>query len=249
VGGARRPFDFDHDRCMAPLPRACQLVVGGAYGTHGDDERPMVQAGSDALLGPTDDIVLSNEEWVIDFGAGLAVVTGDVVMDATPDDVHQQIRLLMLASEVSLRHLGLPQSRPATSCSPVAATPDELGDARRDTKVHLPLRTSWNGHLAGQPNGGVDMAFNFAQLIAHLARTRQVRAGSIVGSGVVSNRDASRGHASIAGQRGWKMAEQWQAVPAFMRLGEMVRIELLDERDGSVLGADRAEDCETGEVI
>lgn len=197
----------------------------------------MTQCASDDLLGPTDDIVVAHEEWGIDFGAGMAVVTGDVARDATPDDAHQQIRLLMLVNEVSLRNLGALQFRPATSFSPVAITPDELGDAWRDAKVHLPLRTSWNGQLVSQPDAGADMAFNFAQLIAHLARTRNVRAGSIVGSGIVTNRDASRGYACIAEQRDREMAEHGQAVTQFMRFGDTVRIEALDEKGRPVFGA------------
>jgi fumarylacetoacetate (FAA) hydrolase len=180
VGRARRPFDFDPSRCMAPLPRAYQLVVGAAYDNHAEDESRMAQVGSYAQLGPMDDIVVAHEEWSIDFGVGVAVVMGDLAMGATPDDAHHQIRLLMLVNEVVLRNLGLLQSRPETSFSPVAVTPDELNDAWRDAKVHLPLRTSWNGRLVGQPDAGVDMAFNFAQLIAHAARTRSVWAGSIV---------------------------------------------------------------------
>jgi fumarylacetoacetate (FAA) hydrolase len=237
AGRARRPFDFDPGRCMAPLPRAYQLAVGAAYGGADEDEPRMVLVGGDALLGPTDDIVVAHEEWGIDFGAGLAVVTGDVAIGATPDDAHQQIRLLMLVNEVSLRNLGLPQSRPATGFSPVAVTPDELGDAWRDAKVHLPLRTSWNGHLVGQPDAGADMAFNFAQLIAHLARTRNVRAGSIVGSGIVSSRDASFGYTSIGAQRGAEIAEHGEAVTLFMRFGDTVRIEILDQRGRSAFGA------------
>jgi fumarylacetoacetate (FAA) hydrolase len=243
---ARRPFDFDPGRCMAPLPRACQMVVGAAFGHHGDDEPRMVQCASDDLRGPTDDIVVAHEEWGIDFGAGVAAVTGDVAMGATPDEAHQQIRLLMLANEVSLRNLmqselekgaGLLQSRPATGFSPVAVTPDELGDAWHGAKAYLALRASWNGCLVGQLDAGADMAFNFAQLIAHLARTRNIRTGSIVGSGVVANRDASRGYASIAEQRSREMVEHGQAVTQFMRFGDVVRIEVLDEKGKSMLGA------------
>jgi fumarylacetoacetate (FAA) hydrolase len=237
AGRARRPFDFEPGNCMAPLPRAYQLVVGAAYGDRAEDEPRMAHAGSDALLGPTDDIVLGHEEWGIDFGAGMAVVTGDVAMGATPDDAYQQIRLLMLVNEVSLRNLGSLQSRPVTSCSPVALTPDELGDAWRDAKVHLPLRTSWNGHLVGQPDAGVDMAFNFAQLIAHLARARNVRTGSIVGSGIVTNRDMSRGYASIAEQRSREVGEHGEAVTPFVRFGDVVRIEMLDEAAKPIFGA------------
>ncbi|KGF81369.1 fumarylacetoacetate hydrolase [Massilia sp. JS1662] len=238
AGRARRPFDFDPGRCMAPLPRAYQFVVGEAYGARSDDEPRMIQCGSDDLLGPTDDIVVAHEEWGIDFGAGVAVVTGDVAMGATPDDAHQQIRLLMLANEVSLRNLIPPElARPATSFSPVAVTPDELGDAWRDARAHLLLRTSWNGHLVGQLESGVDMAFNFAQLIAHLARTRNVRAGSIVGSGIVLNGEAVRGYACIAEQRRREILEHGEAVTQFMRFGDMVRIETLDANGASVMGA------------
>ncbi|WP_449405729.1 fumarylacetoacetate hydrolase family protein [Massilia phosphatilytica] len=237
AGRARRSFDFEPARCMAPLPRACQLVVGAPYGDQIDDAPRMTQCASDDLLAPMGDIVVAHEEWGIDFGAGVAVVTGDVAMGATPDDAHQQICLVMLVNEVSLRNLELPQSRPATSFSPIAVTPDELGDAWRDAKVHLPLRTSWNGHLVGQPDAGADMPFNLAQLIAHLARTRNVRAGSIVGSGIVSDRDASRGYASIAAQRSREVSEHGEAVTGFMRFGDTVRIEMLDEKGKSIFGA------------
>jgi fumarylacetoacetate (FAA) hydrolase len=225
AGTARRAFDFDPGRCMAPLPRAYQLA-GAAGGGQADDEPWMGWSGSDDLLGATDDIVLAHQEWGVDFGAGVAVVTDDVAMGATPDEASQQIRLVMLANEVVLRNLvpaevargcGLLQSRPATSFSPVAATPDELGDAWRDAKVHLPLRASWNGRLVGQPDTGAGMTFNFAQLIAHLARTRKVRAGTIIGSGSLASGD--------------------DAVAAFMRFDDMVRIDMLDENGKSIFGA------------
>jgi fumarylacetoacetate (FAA) hydrolase len=231
---------------MAPLPRAGQFVVAAAYGDAADGEPLMVQVASDDLLGPMDDIVLAHEAWGIDFGAGLAVLTGDVACGATPDEAFQQIRLLMLVNEVSLRNLaapgqaqgaGLLQSRPATGCSPVAVTPDELGDAWRDARVHLPLRTSWNGRVVGQPDAGADMAFNFAQLIAHLARTRNVRAGSIVGSGAVWNRDASRGFASIDTQRRRETIEHGEPVTAFMRFDDTAGIDMLDDKGKSVFGA------------
>ncbi|WP_296949142.1 fumarylacetoacetate hydrolase family protein [uncultured Massilia sp.] len=261
AGRARRPFDFDPARCMAPLPRAYQRVDGSAYVSHvepahrarGADVPPsfpedpvMAQGCSDDLLGPMDDIVLAHEEWGIDFGAEVAVVTGDLAMGATPDDALQQVRLLVLANDVTLRHLaaaeletgcGLLQSKPATAFSPVAVTPDELGDAWRDAKVHLPLRATWNGRLVGQPDTGADMAFNFAQLVAHLCKTRKVRAGTIVGSGTVSNQDASRGYACIAAQRGLETSETGAAVTAFMRFGDTIRIEMLDAKGKSVFGA------------
>jgi len=260
-GGARRAFDFDPARCMAPLPRAFQWADGSAYVNHvelvrkarGAEMPPsfredplMYQGGSDDFLGPMDDIVLAHEEWGIDFEAEVAVITGDVPMGATPDDAHGQIRLLMLANDVSLRNLippelakgfGFLQSKPATSFSPVAVTPDELGEAWRGGKVHLPLRSTWNGRLVGQPDAGTDMVFNFPQLIAHLAKTRNVRAGSIVGSGTVSNQDASKGYSCIAEQRCLETLEHGEPVTGFMRFGDTIRIEMLDAAGKSVFGA------------
>ena len=223
---------------LAPLPRAYQFVLGESDGARSHGEPRVVQCASDDLLGPMDDIVVAHEEWGIEVGAGIAVVTGDVAMGATPDDAHQQIWLLMLVNEISLRNL-IPSgpTRSTASFSPVAVTPDELGDAWRDAKAHLPLRTSWNGHLVGQLDPGVDMAFNFAQLIAHLARARNVRAGSIVGSGIVSNEAAVRGYACIAEQRRREILEHGEAVTQFMRFGGMVRIETLDENGAHVMGA------------
>jgi fumarylacetoacetate (FAA) hydrolase len=260
-GRARRAFDFDPARCMAPLPRAFQWADGSAYVNHVElvrkargaempesfwDEPLMYQGGSDDFLGPMDDIVLAHEEWGIDFEAEVAVVTGDVAMGATPDEAHGQIRLLMLANDVSLRNLippelakgfGFLQSKPATSFSPVAVTPDELGEAWHGGKVHLPLRSTWNGRLVGQPDAGVDMVFNFPQLIAHLCKTRNVRAGSIVGSGTVSNKDASKGYSCIAEQRCLETIEHGTAVTNFMRFGDTIRIEMLDEKGKSIFGA------------
>jgi len=252
AGRTRRPFDFDPARCMAPLPRAYQWADGSAYVNHVElvrkargaempasfwEDPLMYQGGSDDFLGPMDDIVLAHEEWGIDFEAEVAAITGDVRMGATPDEAHQQIRLLMLANDVSLRKLERLQSKPATSFSPVAVTPDELGDAWRGGKVHLPLRSTWNERLVGQPDAGVDMVFNFPQLIAHLCKTRNVRAGSIVGSGTVSNKDASRGYSCIAEQRCLETIEFGQPVTQFMRFGNTIRIEMLDEKGKSVFGA------------
>jgi len=261
AGRARRAFDFDPARCMAPLPRACQWAAGAAYLNHVElarkadgtgpapalrDDPLMYQGGSDDLLGPLDDIILAHEEWGIDFDAGIAAITGDVPMGATPDQAHDQIRLLVLVNDVSLRKLSAPelaksfgfvQSKPATGFSPLAVTPDELGDAWRGGKVHLPLRAAWNGRLAGQPDAGADMAFNFPQLIAHLGKTRNVRAGSIVGSGTVSNQDASTGYACIAEQRWRETIEHGEAVTNFMRFGDTIRIEMLDAAGKSIFGA------------
>ena len=260
-GRARRPFDFDPAACMAPLPRAYGWADGSAYVNHVElvrkarkaempasfwEDPLMYQGGSDDLLGPMDDIVLAHEEWGIDFESEVAVVTGDVPMGATPDEAHGQIRLLMLANDVSLRNLipdelakgfGFLQSKPATGFSPVAVTPDELGEAWRGGKVHLPLRSVWNGRLVGRPDAGVDMVFNFPQLIAHLAKSRNVRAGSIIGSGTVSNKDASKGYSCIAEQRCLESIEFGEPVTQFMRFGDTIRIEMLDQKGKSIFGA------------
>ncbi|GGY75191.1 fumarylacetoacetate hydrolase family protein [Pseudoduganella plicata] len=260
-GKARRTFEFDPRRCMAPLPRAYQWAECSAYLHHVELLRkaeggempasfrrqpPTVQGASDDLLGPTDDIVVANEAWGIDFAAQLAAVTDDVPMGATPDDAYQRIRLLMLANGVSLRHLlqdelvrgcGAFRSRPATAFSPVAVTPDELGEAWQDAKVHLPLRASWNGRLVGQPHVGKDMTFNFAQLIAHAASTRRLRTGTILGTGPVSNKDAKKGYSCIAEKRILETIAEGKPVTAFMAFGDTVRIEMLDADGKSVFGA------------
>jgi fumarylacetoacetate (FAA) hydrolase len=206
----------------------------------------MYQGGSDDFLGPTADIVLAHEEWGIDFEAELAVITDDVPMGSTADDAHLHIKLLMLVNDVSLRELiapelakgfGFLQSKPATSFSPVAVTPDELGDAWKGGKVHLPLRSIWNGRLVGQPHAGEDMVFNFPQLIAHLCKTRNARAGSIIGSGTVSNKDASRGYSCIAEQRCLETIADGEARTPFMRFGDTIRIEMLDAGGKSIFGA------------
>jgi fumarylacetoacetate (FAA) hydrolase len=261
AGDARRPFDFDPAKCMAPLPRAYQWADGSAYVNHVElvrrarnaempasfwEDPLMYQGGSDDLLGPMDGIELAHEEWGIDFEAEVAVVTDDVPMGATPDEAFGHIKLLMIANDVSLRNLipaelakgfGFFQSKPATSFAPVAVTPDELGDAWKDAKVHLPLRSTWNGRPVGQPDAGVDMVFNFAQLIAHLCKTRNARAGTIIGSGTVSNKDTSRGYSCIAEKRCLEMIESGEASTPFMRFGDTIRIEMLDGAGKSIFGA------------
>ena len=260
-GRARRSFDFEPANCMAPLPRAFQWADGSAYVNHVElvrkargaelppsfwEDPLMYQGGSDDLLGPTDDIALFHEEWGIDFEAEVAVITDDVPMGVTPDQAHQRIRLLMLANDVSLRNLipdelakgfGFVQAKPATSFSPVAVTPDELGDAWKGGKVHLPLLSTWNDKLVGKPQAGVDMTFNFPQLIAHLAKSRNVRAGSIVGSGTVSNKDAKRGYSCIAEQRAREMIADGAPATPFMAFGDTIRIEMLNADGKSVFGA------------
>ncbi|MES2297010.1 MAG: fumarylacetoacetate hydrolase family protein [Pseudomonadota bacterium] len=260
-GRAARSADFDPAACMAPLPRAYQWADGSAYVNHvelvrkarGADmpdsfwEDPlMYQGGSDDFLGPCADIVLAHEEWGIDFEGEVAVITGDVPMGSTPDQAHQQIRLLMLVNDVSLRNLiapelakgfGFLQSKPASSFSPVAVTPDELGEAWRGGKVHLPLRVHWNSKLVGKPEAGVDMVFNFPQLIAHLCKSRNARAGSIVGSGTVSNKDAARGYACIAEKRCLEAIADGAPSTPYMAFGDSVKIEMLDSGGKSIFGA------------
>lgn len=261
AGKAARSFDFDPKRCMAPLPRAYQWADGSAYVNHVElvrkarnAEMPesfwhdplMYQGGSDDFIGPTDDIVLASEEWGIDFEGEVAVITDDVPMGTAAQQAASHIKLLMLVNDVSLRNLipaelakgfGFFQSKPASSFSPVAVTPDELGSAWQDGKLHLPLRATWNGKLVGQPNAGVDMVFSFPQLIAHLARTRNARAGSIIGSGTVSNKDSGKGYTCIAEKRCLEMIADGEAKTPFMRFGDTIRIEMLDASGKSIFGA------------
>ncbi|MBS0308073.1 MAG: fumarylacetoacetate hydrolase family protein [Proteobacteria bacterium] len=260
-GRAHRSFDFDPARCMAPLPRAYQWVDGSTYVSHVERVRrsrhaempasfqndPLIyQGGSDDFIGPTDDILLASEEWGIDFEGEVAVMTDDVPMGVQADAALAHVRLLMLVNDVSLRNLvpaelakgfGFYQAKPASSFSPVAVTPDELGQDWQEGKLHLPLRVTWNGVQVGKPNAGVDMVFNFGQLIAHLCKTRNVRAGTIVGSGAVSNKDESKGYACIAEKRALEMIADGEAKTPFMHFGDTIRIEMLDANGKSIFGA------------
>ncbi|KQV99705.1 fumarylacetoacetate hydrolase family protein [Rhizobacter sp. Root1221] len=260
-GRARHAFPFDPALCMAPLPRAYQWADGSAYLNHVELVRkargaevpdslqtdPLVyQGGSDDFLGPTDPIVVPSEKMGIDFEGEVAVITGDVAMGTPPDRAVDAIRLVMLANDVSLRHLvpgelakgfGFFQSKPATAFSPVAVTPDELGAAWKGGRVHLPLQSTWNGKRVGLCDAGPEMKFHFGQLIAHLAKTRNVRAGSIVGSGTVSNADASRGFSCIAEKRALETLEHGEPRTDFMRHGDTIRIEMMGSDGQSVFGA------------
>jgi fumarylacetoacetate (FAA) hydrolase len=262
---------FDAATAMAPLPRAYQWADGSAYVNHVELVRRargatmppefwtdplMYQGGSDSLLGARDDVVLVEEAWGIDFEAEVAVITGDVPMGATEEEAGRRIRLLMLVNDVSLRNLipaelgkgfGFLQSKPASAFSPVAVTPDELGDAWRGGKVHLPLMSYLNGQLFGRPNAGVDMTFSFPRLIAHLARTRELEAGSIVGSGTVSNKEGNdpgrpvaaggAGYSCIAEQRTVETIVSGKPVTPFMRFGDRIRIDMQNSDGYSIFGA------------
>ncbi|MBR8316960.1 fumarylacetoacetate hydrolase family protein [Burkholderia dolosa] len=260
-GRARNAFAFDAANCMAPLPRAFQWADGSAYVNHvelvrrarGAEMPPefwtdplMYQGGSDDFLGARDDIVCPSEAWGIDFEAEVAVITGDVPMSTSPDDALKAVRLVTLVNDVSLRNLipaelakgfGFFQSKPATAFAPVAVTPDELGDAWHDGRMHRPMIVHWNGKKVGQPDAGTDMVFHFGQLIAHAAKTRNLRAGSIVGSGTVSNTDAKRGYCCIAEKRCLETIEHGAPQTEFMRYGDTVRIEMFDAAGKSIFGA------------
>jgi len=206
----------------------------------------MYQGGSDDFIGPADDIVCATEAWGIDFEAEVAVITGDVAMGVSADEALKAVRLVTLVNDVSLRNLipaelakgfGFFQSKPASAFAPVAVTPDELGEHWREGRVHLPLIVHWNGRKVGQPDAGTDMVFHFGQLIAHAAKTRNLRAGAIVGSGTVSNKDAKRGYCCIAEKRCLEMIEHGQASTEFMKYGDTVKIEMLDEAGKSIFGA------------
>jgi fumarylacetoacetate (FAA) hydrolase len=260
-GRARHAFPFAPRQCMAPLPRAYQWADGSAYVNHVELVRkargaempesfwtdPLIyQGGSDDLLGPCDDIACADEDFGIDFEAEVTVVTDDVPMGTAAEQAGSHIRLLMLANDVSLRNLipaelakgfGFFQSKPATAFSPVAVTPDELGDAWDGRRVNLPLVVHWNGEKVGAAEAGVDMVFDFPQLIAHLARTRNARAGSIVGSGTVSNKNPAKGYSCIAEKRALEMIAGGRPSTPFMKHGDTVRIEMFDAAGGSIFGA------------
>src|SRR5262245_15071082 len=252
---------FDPAQCAAPLPRAYHWVDGSAYVNHVELVRkargaempasfwtdPLVyQGGSDDLLGPRDDAPFGDEAWGIDLEAEIAVITDDVPMGTEAARAAAHIKLVTLVNDWSLRNLipgelakgfGFYQSKPATAFAPVAVTPDELGPAWRESKVHLPLVSRINGAEFGRPDAGTDMTFNFAQLIAHVTKTRRLGAGAIVGSGTVSNYDRSRGASCLAEKRMLEQIEHGAARTPFLRFGDRVSIEMLDAGGASIFGA------------
>jgi len=257
-GASEGVMAFDPAECAAPLPRAYQWADGSAYVTHvelvrkarGAEMPPsfwtdplMYQGGSDAFIGPCDPILAADEAWGIDFEAEIAAITDDVAMGCKAAASH--IKLLMLANDVSLRNLipselakgfGFFLSKPASAFSPVAVTPDELGEAWQDARVHLPLQVELNGERFGAPDAGRDMTFSFAELIAHAARTRFLGAGTIIGSGTVSNSNRAAGSCCIAEKRMIEQIETGAAKTPFLTFGDRVRIEMLQE-GRSVFGA------------
>jgi len=252
---------FDVRQCAAPLPRAYQWADGSAYVTHvelvrkarGAEMPPsfwtdplMYQGGSDSFIGPCDDIVAADEAWGIDFEAEVAVITDDVPYGTGAAKAGTHIELVMLVNDVSLRNLisgelaksfGFFQSKPASAFSPVAVTPDELGASWHDHKLHLPLQVWLNDQKFGAPNAGVDMTFDFATLIAHAARTRALGAGSIIGSGTVSNAQGDVGSCCIAERRTLETIQSGKPVTPFMKFGDRVRIDMHDASGQSIFGA------------
>ncbi len=270
-GTVQGEFSFEQSACESPLPRAYQWADGSAYVNHVElvrrarnSEMPpsfwtdplMYQGGSDDFIGPRDAIEVVSEDYGIDFEGEVAVITGDVAMASTPEQARQQIRLVMLVNDVSLRGLipnelakgfGFFQSKPASAFSPVAVTPDELAADWQDAKLHLPLLSHLNGELFGKPNAGVDMTFDFGQLVAHAAKTRNLGAGAIIGSGTVSNKQGTDfgtsiseggvGYSCIAEVRMIETIRDGKPSTSFMKFGDTIRLEVLDAQGHSVFGA------------
>lgn len=262
---------FVSHSCESPLPRAYQWADGSAYVNHVElvrkargAEMPesfwvdplMYQGGSDAFIGPCDNIEFSSDQWGIDFEGEVAIVTDDVPMGASAKQAQDSIRLLMLVNDVSLRGLipaelakgfGFFQSKPSSAFSPVAVTPDELGEQWRDGKVHLPLISTYNHKPFGCPNAGVDMTFNFTDLVMHAAKTRPLSAGTIIGSGTVSNKQGTEhgtsideggvGYSCIAELRMIETIRDGKPSTQFMSFGDSIRIEMFDVAGDSIFGA------------
>lgn len=271
AGQLTHTLPFVEDNCASPLPRAFQWADGSAYVNHVQlvrrargAELPesfwtdplMYQGGSDSFLGPHEPIPLVDPQWGLDFEAEVAVITDDVPMGITADQAGQHIRLVMLVNDVSLRGLipnelakgfGFFQSKPSSAFSPVAVTPDELNDAWDGAKLSLPLLSTYNGRLFGCPNAGVDMTFDFPQLIAHAAKSRPLCSGTIIGSGTVSNKQGTEydssiqeggvGYSCIAELRMIETIRDGQPSTAFMQVGDTIKLEMLNEQGDSVFGA------------
>jgi fumarylacetoacetate (FAA) hydrolase len=271
-GNTRLPlFDFDPRHAMAPLPRAYQWADGSAYINHVELARKargaempasfhtdplMYQGCSDVFIGAMEPVAVADEAWGIDLEGELAVILSDTPMSVTPADALDHVRLVTLVNDISLRNLipgelaksfGFFHGKPASSFAPVAVTPDEFGSAWRDGKVHLPMLASINGKLIGRPNAGIDMTFSFADLIAHATKTRRLGAGTIVGSGTVSNKlDGGPGKPVDEGGAGYTCLAEVRVVETllaggpktpFLKFGDRMRLEMRDARGGSIFGA------------
>jgi fumarylacetoacetate (FAA) hydrolase len=254
-------FALEMAALAAPLPRTYEFVDGSAYLPHVERVRRargaevpesfyvdplMYQAVSAGFYGPRDAVRVTSEEFGIDLEAEIVIVTDDVPMGIAPADAAAHIQLIGLVNDVSLRNLipaelakgfGFLQSKPRSALSPVFVTPDELGDAWKDSKVHLALTSHINGDWFGAPEAGEDMQFNFAQLVAHAAKTRPLSAGTIVGSGTIANQEESRGASCLAERRTLETLKNGKPSTPFMKFGDTVRIEMFDRAGMSVFGA------------
>jgi fumarylacetoacetate (FAA) hydrolase len=261
----RHAFDFaaalEAGRVDAPLPRAYEWLDGSAYLTHVErvrrarnDKVPesfykdplMYQGGAGAMMGARDPIRVISEDWGVDLEGEVVAITGDVAMGATPAEAARSIRLLSLVNDVSFRRLipaelakgfGFVNGKGANALAPVAVTPDELGGAWRDGKVHLALHCEVNGQRLGSPNAGDDATFSLFDLIAHAARTRELRAGTLVGTGTISNQDRATGYACLMEARLVEQVELGEAKTPFLGFGDRVKIEMRDAAGASVFGA------------
>ncbi len=253
-------FDFDVTQTMAPIPRAYHWADGSAYVTHVELVRkarnaelpdtfwtdPLMYMGaSDAFIGATDDIEIENDEWGIDFESEVAVITDDVPAGVSAEKALDHIKLIAIVNDVSLRNLipqelykqfGFYQSKPWTSFSPVAVTPDELGDSWKDGKVHLPLVSTLNGEKVGSPNAGIDMTFNFGRLIAHAAKSRSLMSGTVIGSGTVANQGSPTGSSCLAEVRCLEIIANGKPSTPFMTYGDQIEIEMFDQNNASIFG-------------
>jgi fumarylacetoacetate (FAA) hydrolase len=258
AGGAAEPLDVRALAC--PLPRAYEWIDASAYLNHVrlvrkargapppdtlETDPLMYQGGSGVLLGPSDDLLLTDVGAGLDFEAEVCVVLGDTPLGTDAADAGRHVRLLMLANDVTLRNLvpaelakgfGFFLSKPATAFSPFAVTPDELGGAWRDGRVHLRLRTTYNGALVGDPDAGPEMHFSFFDLVAHMTRTRAYAAGTILGGGTVSNAARARGVSCLAERRALEMIDLGRAKTPFMKVGDTIAIEMLGADGRSVFG-------------
>jgi fumarylacetoacetate (FAA) hydrolase len=261
AGTAKDAFALDMQALASPLPRAYEFVDGSAYLPHVERVRRargaevpesfytdplMYQATSAGFLGPRDPVVVPSEDYGIDLEAEVVVVTDDVPMAVTPAQAAAHIQLIGLVNDVSLRGLipgelakgfGFLQSKPRSALSPVLVTPDELGDAWQDEKLHLPMRTWLNGKWFGEAECGVDMQFNFAQLVAHAAKTRPLTAGTIVGSGTIANEDTGKGASCLAEQRTVETLRDGKASTPFLSFGDTLRIDVTDAAGASIFGS------------
>ena len=259
--GALEGEPLDFSALMAPLPRAYEWIDGSAYINHivlvrkargaeppeTLETDPLVyQGGSGVLLGPRQDIPLPDPEWGCDFEAEICVILGDTPRGVTAAEAGAHVKLVTLCNDVTYRNLippelkkgfGFFQSKPATGFAPFAVTPDELGASWREGRVHLPLRTQLNGELAGDPHAGPSMHFSFFDLVQHVTRTRSFTAGTILGSGTVSNEDEARGVSCLAERRMREILRDGKPSTRFLEVGDRVHIDLLDESGRSICGA------------